>query len=142
MLSGDSLARSYDNKSLTFGNAQYGSRLVADRVSFACLAEKPLKEQPYMFETNCTNGMRAQLHFQSCWDGKNLYKPDNSHVAYLSNIDDGICPPDHPVPFVHIFMETFTMLIVLTNLMGADSSGAPAILQVMDFMAIFSMDGE
>lgn len=43
-----------------------------------------------MFNTNCLNGMRAQIHFQTCWDGKNLYKPDNSHVAYLSGIDDGV----------------------------------------------------
>ncbi|KAI7652069.1 WSC-domain-containing protein [Hortaea werneckii] len=50
--------------------------------------------------------MRAQIAFQSCWDGENLYKTDNSHVAYLSGIDNGICPPSHPVYLPILFMET------------------------------------
>ena len=45
------------------------------------------------------------MHFQSCWDGVNLYAEDQSHVAYLSGIDNGDCPSTHPVPFVHLFFE-------------------------------------
>lgn len=66
MLSGDKGARSYDNHTYTFGNATYPGRPVADRVSFACLHTAPQREQPWMFSTNCKNGMRAQIHFQSC----------------------------------------------------------------------------
>ncbi|KAL9074517.1 MAG: hypothetical protein Q9157_004376 [Trypethelium eluteriae] len=107
MLSGSSSARSYDNTTMTYGTAQYPPRPIADRVSFNCLADgPPLAEQPYMFDTNCANGLRAQIHFQSCWNGIDLYKSDNSHVAYLSSIDDGICPPGYPVLLVHLFMET------------------------------------
>ena len=107
MLSGNSAARSYDNTTMTYGNATYPSRPIADRVSFNCLADgPPLAEQPYLFDTNCANGLRAQIHFQSCWNGIDLYKSDDSHVAYMSQIDDGICPPGYPVQLVHLFMET------------------------------------
>ena len=92
---------------MTYGNATYPPRPIADRVSFNCLADgPPLAEQPYMFDTNCANGLRAQIHFQSCWNGIDLYKPDNSHVAYLSQIDSGVCPPGYPILLVHLFMET------------------------------------
>ncbi|KAI9714898.1 MAG: hypothetical protein M1820_000187 [Bogoriella megaspora] len=107
MLSGNTAARSYDNITKTWGNATYASRPIADRVSFNCLAAgPPLPEQPYMFDTDCANGLRAQIHFQSCWNGIDLYKSDQSHVAYLSQIDDGACPPGYPVQLPHLFMET------------------------------------
>lgn len=134
MLSGDAGARSYDNATFTFGgttgatyvNGTVGStsltggtwvnnpnasgrkfygRPVSDRTSFNCLDASPLPETPNMVRTNCANGLRAQIHFQSCWDGINLYKSDNSHVAYMSQIDNGVCPPGYPVQFVHLFYE-------------------------------------
>ncbi|KAL8999994.1 MAG: hypothetical protein Q9169_001239 [Polycauliona sp. 2 TL-2023] len=101
MVSGDSAARSYDQATLIPG----GNRPVSDRVNFACLNGTPSKELPGMDKTNCKDGMRAQVHFQSCWNGKDLYKPDNSHVAYLSGVDNGVCPPTHPVAFIHLFYE-------------------------------------
>jgi len=57
------------------------------------------------FRTDCVNGFRAQINFQSCWDGVNLYLDGNSHVAYLSGIDYGVCPPTHPVPIPGLFFE-------------------------------------
>lgn len=101
MLSGDPSARSYDTQNLIPGS----KRPKADRVSFACLDTAPSKEQPGMTRTSCINGLRAQIHFQSCWDGVNLYKPDNSHVEYMSDLDNGICPPTHKVPLLHLFYE-------------------------------------
>ncbi len=102
MLSGDQNARTFDTQTLT---SPTGGRPVAERVSFACLDKAPQKETPHLAQTSCENGLRAQIHFQSCWDGVNLYKPDQSHVAYLSGIDNGECPRSHPVPFVHLFYE-------------------------------------
>lgn len=101
MLSGDNGARRYDNTTMTYQNY----RPIADRVSFACLDKSPMAEQPYLFRTSCANGLRAQIHFQSCWDGVNLWKPDQSHVAYMSGIDNGRCPPTHPRQFAHLFLE-------------------------------------
>lgn len=104
ILSGDKSARSYDNTTYTYGTEQYPGRPVADRISFNCIDDEIVEKQ-YMHDTSCKNGMRAQVHFQSCWNGRELYKPDNSHVAYQSAIDNGICPPTHPVQIPHIFLE-------------------------------------
>ena len=102
MISGTSAARSYDNETLTY----LDTRPVADRVSFHCIDEaNDLPEQHYIFNTTCVNGFRAQLNFQSCWDGVNLYLEDSAHVAYLSGIDYGVCPPTHPVPIPGLFFE-------------------------------------
>jgi hypothetical protein len=106
MLTGDKSARSYDNVTMTYGTADYPGRNIADRISFVCLPDgPPLPEYPYMFNTTCANGMRAQIVFQSCWNGNQLYATDNSHVAYLSNLDSGICPPTHPMRLPTLFIE-------------------------------------
>ncbi|CAK3834219.1 Hypothetical predicted protein [Lecanosticta acicola] len=120
ILSGDKSARSYDNTTYTWGNATYPGRPVADRISFNCLAEETLVEQPYMFRTDCPYGLRAQVHFQSCWNGKNLYLADNSHVAYQSSIDNGVCPPTHPIQLPHLFLET---LWSVANVPGQNDGG-------------------
>ena len=101
MVSGDKTLRSYQTMPATYK----ANRPIADRVSFACLDREPQPETPLMVNTNCINGLRAQIQFQSCWDGVSLYKADNSHVAYMSGIDNGVCPPTHPVPLVHLFFE-------------------------------------
>jgi hypothetical protein len=102
MITGDTRQRSYDNTTLTY----LDTRPVADRVSFHCIDEaNDLAEQHYMFRTDCVNGMRAQVNFQSCWDGENLYLDNSAHVAYLSGIDYGVCPPTHPVSIPGLFFE-------------------------------------
>ncbi|KAF2426326.1 WSC-domain-containing protein [Tothia fuscella] len=104
MLSGSNTARSFDNTTKTWN----GARNIADRVSFVCLDNNYKYEQtPGLVNTHCSNGMRAQIHFQSCWDGVNLYKQDNSHVAYMSGIDNGKCHTSHPVQLVHLFYEIY-----------------------------------
>ncbi|KAG8626755.1 hypothetical protein KVT40_005700 [Elsinoe batatas] len=79
-------------------------------VSFACLnydgAAK--KETPNLPPYNCPNGVRAQVFFPSCWDGKNTDSPDHkSHVSYPASGDynNGPCPASHPVQLVSIFYE-------------------------------------
>ncbi|KAL8949799.1 MAG: hypothetical protein Q9222_004116 [Ikaeria aurantiellina] len=101
MVSGVTGARSYNSQDLIPGS----SRPKSDRVSFACLDGHPNMEQPSMVDTDCKDGLRAQVHFQSCWNGKDLYKEDNSHVEYMSGLDNGVCPPTHPVPLIHMFFE-------------------------------------
>ncbi|KAI4222666.1 MAG: hypothetical protein L6R36_005974 [Xanthoria steineri] len=101
MVSGDKGARSYKKDILIPG----GDRPLSDRVNFACLDGTYSKEQPWMAKTDCKDGLRAQVHFQSCWNGRDLYKPDNSHVEYLSRVDNGGCPSSHPVPLIHLFYE-------------------------------------
>ncbi|KAJ3512650.1 hypothetical protein NLJ89_g3400 [Agrocybe chaxingu] len=56
--------------------------------------------------TDCEAGLNARIHMPACWDGVNLDSPDHiSHTAYLSDLDNGDCPPTHPVPFMKILYE-------------------------------------
>lgn len=106
MLSGDAAARAFDASTLTFNNKTFPGTPVSNRVSFACLdSSGPQPETPGFKSTKCSSGLRAQIHFQSCWDGVNLYKTDQSHVAYLSGMDNGVCPPTHPKLLPHLFFE-------------------------------------
>ena len=123
VLAGDSAARSYDTTTKTYcGNATnpLGCRLVADRTSFACLNyDNPNPETPSFNETYCPGGLRAQIQFPSCWDGVNLYKSDQSHMAYMSGIDTGRCPPNYPVLLPHLFFE----MIYSINNVGQEPGG-------------------
>ncbi|KAJ7629679.1 hypothetical protein DFH06DRAFT_1102218 [Mycena polygramma] len=49
-------------------------------------------------DTDCESGFNARLHMPACWDGIRPDSPDHqSHVAYLSDLDNGSCPPGFPV---------------------------------------------
>lgn len=95
----------------TWGDERNPPRLVAEAVNFACLGAKALPEANGLNNTfwkpfECVNGLRAQIHFPTCWNGVDLYKVDGSHVAHLSQIDNGVCSPSHPHQLPHIFLET------------------------------------
>lgn len=69
----------------------------ADRASNPSLPEGP-----------CPWGLRTQIVFPSCWDGKNLDSKDHqSHVSYPlgGSPDSGDCPKSHPVKFTTLFYE-------------------------------------
>lgn len=112
MLSGSPGLRAYDNNTMTYGNAQNPARPVSDRVSWKCIDYAMDHPETTGFPANmtCPDGLRAQVQFQSCWDGVNLYKSDQSYVAYLSQIDNGVCPPTHPVLLPHLFYESYYSL--------------------------------
>ncbi|EXJ89515.1 hypothetical protein A1O3_02582 [Capronia epimyces CBS 606.96] len=116
MISGDTRQRSYDTSTLTY----LETRPVADRVSFRCINEaNDIPETHYISQTDCVNGLRAQINFQSCWDGVNTYLDNSAHVAYLSGIDYGVCPPTHPVSIPGLFFE----VLYFTNLIDQSSGG-------------------
>lgn len=86
-------------------------------MGFNCMNYEPGKNEPsfaypYMrnktfLDANCINGVRAEIIFPSCWDGKNLDSKDHkSHVAFPSLIQDGICPQTHPIYLPILFYET------------------------------------
>jgi Domain of unknown function (DUF1996) len=58
----------------------------------------------------CAGGIRANIYFPTCWDGKNLDSPNHrSHVAYPAdgNRNHGAaCPATHPVRIPQLFLET------------------------------------
>nr|AEL31250.1 hypothetical protein [Armillaria mellea] len=56
--------------------------------------------------TDCEAGFQSRLHFPACWDGVNVDSPDHkSHVAFLSQLDNGDCPATHPVGLMKLFYE-------------------------------------
>lgn len=69
--------------------------------------EHPWIRDKTFTDAMCDNGLRAEIVFPSCWDGKNLDSANHrSHVAYPSVIHDGQCPPTHPVKLPIVFFET------------------------------------
>ncbi|KAJ9103140.1 hypothetical protein QFC21_002562 [Naganishia friedmannii] len=62
----------------------------------------------FNFLRDCPYGMKTAMHFPSCWDGVNLYKTDNSHMAYpvVNPPRDGGCPYTHPHKLPTIFLES------------------------------------
>jgi len=100
MLSGDPSLRTYNATS----SAQKA-------VTFLCLDFNG-KSVTYDFlpPTLCPNGIRAQINFPSCWDGKNVDSTDHkSHVDFLSDgPDSGTCSdPKFSVVLPRIFMEVY-----------------------------------
>ncbi|KAJ8514603.1 hypothetical protein ONZ45_g7887 [Pleurotus djamor] len=56
--------------------------------------------------TDCEAGFQGRIHMPSCWDGENLDSTDHkSHVAFLSDLDNGECPSTHPVYLMKLFYE-------------------------------------
>ncbi|RDL32477.1 Uncharacterized protein BP5553_08933 [Venustampulla echinocandica] len=62
----------------------------------------------------CLGGIRSNILYPTCWDGKNLDSPDHkSHVAYPSSgpatftgsSTGGDCPASHPVKIPQIMLE-------------------------------------
>jgi len=56
--------------------------------------------------TDCESGFNARIHMPACWDGVNLDSADHvSHTAFLSGLDNGVCPSTHPVYMMKLFYE-------------------------------------
>ncbi|KAH8882964.1 hypothetical protein GQ53DRAFT_798556 [Thozetella sp. PMI_491] len=57
----------------------------------------------------CPGGIRSNVQFPTCWDGRNLDSPNHKdHVAYPLNgtfASGGPCPATHPVKIPQIFLE-------------------------------------
>jgi len=97
MIAGDSLRRTYNDKDFE-----------QQAVSFSCLGGTSGETKGFPTST-CTNLIRAQIYFPSCWNGIDLDPPDHkSHVAYpIDNYNGGRCPQTHPVAIFSIFYEFF-----------------------------------
>lgn len=58
-------------------------------------------------DANCANGIRAEIFFPSCWNGKDVKSDDHkSHVAYPNLIDGGKCPEGYETRLPSLFYET------------------------------------
>jgi hypothetical protein len=81
--------------------------LDAKAVTFACIGANKA-ETNGLPNYKCPGGLRAQVFFPSCWNGKDLDTPDHkSHMSYPvgEHADSGSCPPEFPVHLISIFFE-------------------------------------
>jgi hypothetical protein len=59
----------------------------------------------------CLGGIRSNILYPTCWDGKNLDSPNHQdHVAYPKNgpaafLSTGDCPSTHPVKIPQLMLE-------------------------------------
>lgn len=80
----------------------------ANAVSYVCLGVPNSPQTHTLPAGPCPGGIRTQIVFPSCWDGKRLDSPDHaSHVAYPIGDapDNGDCPKTHPIKFMTLFYE-------------------------------------
>ena len=77
---------------------------------------------PTFPQTACPQGLRTQIMFPSCWNGKSLYEPDMSHVVYPSGdfAGSGSCPHSHKIRLPTLFYE-FIWNVGNTNNQGNSS---------------------
>lgn len=104
-------------------------------IGFNCLnyaepanAALGLQALPDNMANNCVDGLRAEVFFPSCWDGKNLDSPNHrDHMHYPNLMSDGTCPDGYPVRLVSLFFETIWNVHVFAGQEGrfVFSSGDP-----------------
>jgi hypothetical protein len=106
MVSGNPVKRSAQFESYPTGSQQY---LKEQATFYSCLRYTDVAtgyDGIGFPNTNCEAGLNARIHFPACWDGVNLDSPDHtSHVAFLSELDNGSCPEGYPVGLMKIFYE-------------------------------------
>ncbi|TKY88064.1 hypothetical protein EX895_003160 [Sporisorium graminicola] len=76
--------------------------------SFVCLNYQDGSSQwPTLPPGPCPQGLRTQVTFPSCWNGKDLVTADHSHVVYPlgDNADNGDCPSSHKTRLPTLFYE-------------------------------------
>ncbi|EKV14697.1 hypothetical protein PDIG_31500 [Penicillium digitatum PHI26] len=122
MLAGDPYLRNFTwpvpdpPKSQWSGDQVSQAALRQKALGFNCLNyQKPPEGSLYrhflpnkaFLDEHCTDGVRFELMFPSCWNGKDTDSDDHrSHVAYPSLVMDGTCPEGFETRLVSLFFET------------------------------------
>ncbi|OLN86944.1 hypothetical protein CCHL11_04549 [Colletotrichum chlorophyti] len=58
-------------------------------------------------DANCVNGVRFEMMFPSCWNGKDVDSKDHkSHMAYPDLVIDGTCPEGFETSVPNLLYET------------------------------------
>ncbi|KAF9529140.1 hypothetical protein CPB83DRAFT_790698 [Crepidotus variabilis] len=100
MISGNPVLRTFDSTSFA-----------QQAVTYICLDfnGKPTRSNQFP-KARCPSGVRSQINFPSCWDGKNSDSADHqSHMSFMSTgPDTGNCSnPAYPVTVPRIFLEVY-----------------------------------
>lgn len=86
--------------------------------SFVCLNYADGSSQSETIPARaCPQGLRLQVTFPSCWNGKDLVSADHSHVVYPlgDDADQGACPASHSVRLPTLFYEFVWDVTGITN---------------------------
>jgi Domain of unknown function (DUF1996) len=122
MIAGDTLQRNFtwpvpDPPKSNWSPDQKTQKALSQKaIGFNCLdyssAPEPslfrhfLPEKSYL-DANCTDGVRFELMFPSCWNGKDVDSPNHKdHVAYPDLVMDGTCPDGFDIQLPGLFYET------------------------------------
>lgn len=118
MIAGDPNLRDFPyreiEKSIWIASDRTEDALRQKAVGFNCLnylapanAALGLRELPDEVANRCVDGIRAEVFFPSCWNGKDLDSSNHrDHMRYPSLMDDGDCPTGFKVRLVSLFFET------------------------------------
>lgn len=110
--------------------------LAAQAVQFVCLDYTAGSSQSNdLPDKNCPDGLRPQVYFPSCWNGRDLDSPDHSsHVSYpnATTYDNGPCPSDFPVHFISIFFEVNYNTAVFEDLWTPGQGKQPFVFAMGD----------
>lgn len=118
MIAGDPNLRSFPypqvEKSLWQASDRTEDALRQKAVGFNCLnyaapanAALGLREMPENMANNCVDGLRTEVFFPSCWNGKDVDSENHrDHMRYPSLMDDGTCPKGFETRLVSLFFET------------------------------------
>ncbi|CAG8956365.1 hypothetical protein HYFRA_00003747 [Hymenoscyphus fraxineus] len=123
MISGDTNRRNFsypspDVEKSLWNKAPYNTQAFLEQAAlgFNCLdySKAPegslyrhtLPDKAYL-DANCKNGVRFEIMFPSCWNGKHVTSPNKKdHVAFPSLVMTGDCPEGFPVRLPSLFYET------------------------------------
>ncbi|RMZ92337.1 hypothetical protein DV736_g424, partial [Chaetothyriales sp. CBS 134916] len=83
-----------------------GDDFASQAISYNCLGTSNPETGGFP-NYNCPDGLRQQVFFPSCWNGKDLDSSDHkSHMSFPTTAyNNGPCPADFPVHFISIFYE-------------------------------------
>ncbi|EED17740.1 conserved hypothetical protein [Talaromyces stipitatus ATCC 10500] len=88
-------------KSLGFNCLHYHSDTHEDSLYRHTLPDKQFLDE------NCSDGLRLELMFPSCWNGVDIDSVDHkSHMAYPDLVKDGTCPEGFATRLISLFYET------------------------------------
>ena len=79
--------------------------------NFSCQRNRNLTDivqgPDFNFDMDCPNGLKTNLYYQSCWNGKDLWLPGNAHMSYTYNGNprNGPCPWSHPIRLPSMMLE-------------------------------------
>ncbi|KAL0943425.1 WSC domain-containing protein [Colletotrichum truncatum] len=77
-----------------------------------------LPDKDYL-DANCANGVRFEMMFPSCWNGKDKDSPDHkSHMAYPDLVIDGTCPEGFETSVPNLLYETIWNTYAFKNRAG------------------------